>query len=261
MNKAHKQKYDEIKEGEASIYNGTSFTCPICNVNKRDMKQHVMLSHNLEWDIFCSQYNWESTNSKFITDEYRKNLSVNKQKFYDSERGEALKNIQSIKFKGDGNISKSAEVRYKLSKQAVNRMEANPFFNKSYGIKFIFTYENVYYSCRSFEEMKAFMLLLKNNIEFEYEKTVIKYNYEGKLKNYILDFKINDKFIEIKSCIESKLSDEEKIKYENVRESLYKLDTNLYIVTYEELKNMFNLEENYNIYHEIKKCYLKILLK
>ena len=73
------------------------FCCPICNKHKSNLSQHVELIHKLSWEDFQNNYDWKE-GKRFISDDYRRNLSTNKQSFYDSELGTIQKGKQSILF-------------------------------------------------------------------------------------------------------------------------------------------------------------------
>lgn len=235
------KKYLELKETRTNGYE-----CQICHNLFIDLKQHLKIKHNLDFKDYCETYNWDIEKSKFITNEYRKNLSENKKRFYnETKRGKELKKIQSDNMSGNKNMACRNEIRSKISLSAIKRIKENPFFINSYGIRV--KYDK--YSVRSFEEFKVLYLLLKNNVEFGYENFSIKYLLDGKTKNYLVDFTINGNYYEIKSGL--KYIDFKK--YNSIKEEFKNKHLNFEIVTYDILKENLNLIEDYNIFDECKK--------
>ena len=91
--------------------------CPICNNNFSDIKQHVEMKHCIKWSNFCNEYNWDINLTKFISDEYKENLSRNKKEFYNTKRGLELRKNASEEWK-DKNPSQNREY---ISKSIYNR--------------------------------------------------------------------------------------------------------------------------------------------
>jgi len=235
----HPEYFEEKKLKEAPYRH---YTCPICSRKVNDIKQHIEDGHKIKWNIFCNKYNWDIKVTKYISEEYRHNLSVNKKAFYDSDKGIILKKIQSDAMLGDKNMACRPEIKAKISVSAIKRINSNPFFERSYGIKFRFFVDNNKYFARSFEEFRVMYYLIKNNILFKYEKTRLKYKSKDVIRTYILDFEIEGKYYEVKSSLKLKDSDNEK--YNSVNDTLHKVNKHLEIVTLNELKNIFNFEIN-----------------
>lgn len=234
----HPEYFEEMKKGEKMYKH---FECPICNKETNTIRQHIVDGHNMTWESFCTNYNWNIKDSKYVSDEYRKKLSKNKKTYYASEEGIARKKVQSENMLGDKNQARRPEVRSKISKTAIKRMEDNPFFMRSYGIKFKFNNDDKRYFCRSFEELKLVHSLIVNDIEFVYEKTRIKYKMEDDvLRTYVLDFEIDGIYYELKSSLS--LSDKDEKKYTYVNKSLSAIDSKLEIVTIKELSKKLNFE-------------------
>lgn len=235
------KKYLVLKETRTNGYE-----CQICHNLFIDLKQHLKIKHNLDFKDYCEIYNWDIEKSKFITNEYRKKLSESKKHFYnETKRGKELKKTQSDNMSGNKNMACRNEIRSKISLSAIKRINENLFFINSYGIRV--KYDK--YSVRSFEEFKVLYLLLKNNVDFEYENFSIKYLLDGKTKNYLVDFTINGNYYEIKSTL--KYIDFKK--YNSIKEEFKIKNLNFEIVTYDILKEKLNLIEDYNIFDECKK--------
>ncbi len=60
-----------------------------------------------------------------FTDEHKKSLSVNKKRFYQSERGLELKDEQSEMYSGNKNPACRPSVRKKISDAAIKRIKNN----------------------------------------------------------------------------------------------------------------------------------------
>lgn len=236
--KKHPEYFEEMKQGEKKYKH---FECPICNKETNTIRQHIVDGHNMTWDSFCTNYNWDIKDSKFVSEEYKNNLSKSKKDYYASDEGLERRKVQSENMSGDKNFSCRPEVRSKISKAAVKRMEYNPFFTRSYGIKFKFNIDDKMYFCRSFEELKLVHSLIVNNIDFEYEKTRIKYKMDDDiLRTYVLDFEIDSIYYELKSSLN--LSNENKKKYLYVNKALSNIGSTLEIVSIKELSKKLNFE-------------------
>ena len=215
---SHLDKLIEVLEEEENTKEecNKGNICPICNLTWINMKTHVKRIHNLEWEDFVSQYNYEGESLKF-TDEHKKTLSINKKAFYDSDRGQIQKQIQSKGMAGDKNIACKDEVRLKISQSCMGRRipekyKANMAITTSermingtlnlpsFGYSFLFFWKDKYYYTRSYEELLVILALLKNNIDFKQEPCYIKYiNEEGNVRTYIPDFQIGNIYYETKS--------------------------------------------------------------
>lgn len=239
-------KMKEQNKKETSFY----FKCPICNQSKANLRQHVNETHNLKWNDFCEKYNWNSKDSFIFSQSHRKNLSKNKKHYYnETEEGLKRKIKQSKLISGNKNVACNPDVKFKISKSAIKRMNENEFFNKSYGINVNFNFNDKVYKTRSFTEFEVLFLLLKNKINFNYESFTIKYFYKGSFRTYLCDLEINGEFFEIKSD----LKHFDKEKYESIKNEFLKQNKNFYIITLKTLKEKFKLKQNYNIINECKK--------
>lgn len=196
--------------------------CPICGKNYADMKQHVEGKHLIAWDEFCNTYNWNIKLTKYISEEYRKNLSENKTNFYrNTERGAELKHLNSEIWKTEKNPSKN---RKSMKKAMYSRATGNkwiPVYNYR-GIKV--QYKDMTF--RSFTEFQFYILCLHFNkpIKYEPHEFVVQYYNEEKmfLTSYLPDFFVDDQVIELKSaphevCMANKA--EKYIKIKNVYRS------------------------------------------
>ena len=244
----HPEIYREIKNKRLKVENEKKFICPICYKKINSIRQHVQEGHNIKWEDFCKKYKWNIKDSKYISDEYRRNLSINKKQFYNSKKGMDLREEQSKRLKIN-NPSKNPKIAKTISEKAIKNINKNPFFNYSWGIRIkddLIT-DNKY--VRSFEEFKVLYFLKKNNINFEYEKEQIKCIVDNKVKNYLPDLKINNIFYEIKSNIE-RINREVLKKYNSIK------DKEIHIVTFEQLMKLFNIK--YDIQELINYCSNKI---
>lgn len=164
-------------------------TCPICNKSVGNLRQHVRESHELKWDDFCSQYNWDKTLVKIVTDEYRKKLSDNKKKYYASESGQERKRKQSKYWKENNPVynpemlSKSIYNRTKNGKLLVIAGDLRGIKVQCDGLTF-----------RSFTEFEFYVLCLKYKFDVIYEPNnyCVKWFNEDKkfLTTYLPDFYI-----------------------------------------------------------------------
>lgn len=248
----HPEYFVKLKADKEKKYNHYK-ECPICFKKYGSMSQHVFLAHGYQWDKFCNDYNWDISKGTIFTEEHCKKLSDNKLKYYNSAEGFKRKQKQSAAIKGNKNMACRPEVRAKISNAAVKRIHTDGFFRCSYGIKVNFLYEGVNYHTRSFEEFKVMFLLLKNKIPFNYEGYSIKYKREGIIHNYFCDFRIQDTFIEIKAC----LNRYDKEKYRCIKNAFKKEGKKFRVETYNTLKKMLKLEENYDIFEECKQLLSK----
>lgn len=254
---AHPKEYKKIKEAKdrAKMEKEASYkyTCAICGKRTNQIMQHVVSSHfnseeNITWKKYCKQYNHSINDKAYFSQEHLKNLSINKSKYYSSNKGLVERKRLSVKFSGDGNPSKRFEVRKKISDSAIKRIQTgnNPFMENSYGIKFKFSYNGKVYHTRSFEEFKVLWTLLINDIEFTYEKLKIDYlTANGIPKTYLLDFLIQKtKYVEIKSAPNKKHFD--VAKYEAIEKILQLDGKHLNIWNYADVCENLNLEKMLN---------------
>lgn len=254
----HKDKWEEMqKELNKSKNQNQHLTCKICEFKTNLLYYHIKCSHkDITWEEYCKNYNHDLNIKAYFSEEHKNNLSINKKKFYASEKGLQERKKQSIKFQGDNNPAKSPEVRKKISDAAIKKTlnNDNNFMINSYGIKFKFIFNNKTYHTRSFEEFKVIYTLLKNNISFEYEKIFLNYKLNDVLHKYILDLKIGDMYIEIKSNT-TKCNYYDIPKYKSIEDMLLKINKHLYILTYKEICDKLNIKPIMNVflYKDIKK--------
>ena len=205
----HKDLIDRSKHKRTE-----GFLCPICNKYWTNFSQHIEMTHKINWEDFVKEYNWTLPKT-YVSDEHKKSLSKNKKRFYnETERGIELRQEQSILMGGKGNIIHLPGVRGKVSESAANRIitgDKSVFFYC--GIRVAYK-GNTY---RSLEEFKIALLLMDNNIEFEYENEQVLYvKKDGSQHRYLVDFKINDVIFEIK-CDANKNQYENEEKYKHCR--------------------------------------------
>jgi predicted transcriptional regulator len=259
-NKIKAEKRRETKEG---------YICPICNKKYRNLSQHIEITHKIKWEDFIISYNWEFDKAYF-SDSHKNNLSVNKQYFYDNtSRGQECKIEQSIRSSGENNPACKLEVRQKISdsrkkngctmtdqgKENVSYSSALKMQTQEggYGLFLRFIYNDKIYFCRSFEEFKIIYTLLINDIEFISNKTIIKYQINGKFKNYVPDLIINDTYIEIKrESFEGIQNQYNKEKYINIKSLLNSLNKNFNIFNYELFCKYLELQSHVNEYFYIE---------
>lgn len=237
--------------------------CEICGYECQNLSQHLKVKHNVDFQDYKIEYNYNGPKSYFSED-HKKNLSINKKKFYDeTERGKELKEKASILYSGDGNPAKRKDVREKISKSAIERFVNNDnesFEKYSYGLRVWFEYNLNKYFCRSFEEFMIIFSLLENNIKFEYENHIFKYkDVDGIMKNYLLDLYLpdNNEYYEIKAYSAVKIEEEiiNSEKYSHIIESLSKLGKELKIVNKSTFLKNVGLKNNnkYYFYSKLKK--------
>ena len=171
----HKEEWKHIQEEKQKTKAETNhLKCAICGFETNLLYYHINCSHkDITWEDYCKKFNNDINIKSYFTEEHKKMLSVNKKKFYDSDRGLKERERLSKKFSGENNPACNPEVRKKISDAATKKMidiDYDIFTKCSYGIKFKFVYNGNTYYTRSFEEFKVLYTLLKNNISFEYEK-------------------------------------------------------------------------------------------
>lgn len=196
--------------------------CPVCEGNYSDIKQHVEGGHRITWEDFCRTYGWDLKNTKVITEEYRKNLSENKSKFYnETERGAELRIQQSEAWKTDANPSKMPEIKRKMMySRAVNGRWTH---NNNKRCPLI-TYKGITFG--SVTEFQCFVLCEYLKIPVVYEPgdyAVCFYNEEKNfVTTYLPDFLIDGRYlIELKPTAASVRFADKSKKYARVRE-IYK---------------------------------------
>lgn len=222
---------DKSKEGELE--------CVICGKKTNNLFCHIKTFHEMEWEEYIDKHDPDGQKVAF-TDEHKKSLSVNKKRFYQSERGLELKDEQSEMYSGDKNPARRPSVRKKISESAIKRIKnnSNNFTVYTWGINISFDFDNKRYHTRSFQEFKVLYILLVNNIQFEYEKSSFTYiNEDGNIKSYLLDLQIGDKLIEIKP------GKYDIKKYELISDAISKIGKKLEIMNYEKICKSFNIKK------------------
>jgi len=233
--------HNGVKRGESKRKDRRNvkegYTCPICGIITTNLSQHVLLTHNLQWDIFCKEYNWTNM-KKYVSEEAHVNLSINKKAFYASDRGQALKEIQSQKMRGTNNIVYLDGVRDKL----VDKVSKKGLSIKTgYGIS-IRLKNGIY--LRSFNEFIIYSFLKENNIEFKYESTQIRYNYKNKWHTYFADFIIDNNIYELKAYTMIKINEKKykfADKYSIIKEYANKAGYNFEVVNPTILLKKYNI--------------------
>lgn len=218
--------------------------CKICGKDVNQLFNHVRLKHRITWKQYCLDNNWDMNRRSYFSEEHIRHLSENKKKFYcDTERGEELRKKQSIMYSGSGNPAKKPEVRNKISLSASKRCSSGVDCIKynQYGMHIVFTYRSKKYHCRSFEEFKTMTFFLKNDIAFEYEHKIVKYiDDNGKIRNYVLDFFVDNKYMIELKCDNEKVDYFKQTKYRQVRNNLSKIGLELRILNYRQVCSLFN---------------------
>lgn len=201
MSMAHKDEYSEEKRVEEEKREG--FICPICEKKYVGLKDHIVFSHNMDWEVFKKNFNWVKGGS-YISESHRKSLSVNKKKFYnETPEGLALR----------GEQSKNWDSTY----CSPNNRRSYVFFHTAFKGPL----------CRSFQEYYIKYVLEKNNIDYTYEDLKIAYVKDGRLHHYTPDIIMGNNLYEIKSS--EKEFDTEK--YRLILSSLEKTSLKLYLLT------------------------------
>lgn len=259
-NKIEAKKKKEPKEG---------YICPICDRKCRNLSQHIEITHRIKWDDFAIDYNW-NLDKAYFSDSHKECLSANKQNFYDNTtRGQECKDEQSIRSSGENNPACRLDVRQKISDSRIKdgcTMTDQGRENVSYssalkmetqeggfGLFLRFVYNDKIYFCRSFEEFKIIYTLLINNIEFISNKTRIKYQLEGRFKNYVPDLIIDNSYIEIKrASLEGIKKYYNEEKYVNIQAVLSNLNKSFSILSYEAFCEELKLQIHVNEYFYIE---------
>lgn len=192
--------------------------CPICGKEIGNMKQHIRETHELEWDNFCAQYDWDIKKVKTITEEYRKHLSENKIKYYQSIEGQKRKQKQSDFWRDPKNNPMcNADCLEKSMHNRATRGHYGVRTNDCRGIK-VSCYGKTF---RSFTEFKFFILCQKYgfNIEYEPKDYCVKWYSSQRdfYTTYIPDFILDGKFlIELKQDKIQVNRSEQTEKYQKV---------------------------------------------
>lgn len=234
---------DHFKLFEYSLIDEKKLECKVCNKKFSSLYNHVLLSHHLSWEEYCKKFNWDSNTRSIFSQTHNCSLSANKKRFYKTEQGKKWKEQASEKYLGENNPAKRADVRSKISVAAALRFQKEKNRYNNYGISTSFFYNGKRYYSRSFEEFKVLYLLLKNDIDFEYERKIIKYKDEnGNIRNYVLDFLINDKYIELK-CDKNSINYHQIHKYKEINNILNKINKKLFIWDFDDFCNNLHLNK------------------
>lgn len=224
--------------------------CPICSEEFLSLSNHVIQTHKISWDSFIKQYDWTGPGHK-VSESTKQKLSEGKTAYYASEEGQKRKKIQSEAMAGEKNIARNDEIRKKISlscmgrklsdkAKRVNSLKASErvfersFADGSMGYFYKWIFNNRYYYARSNEELKVFLSLLFNNIEFEIEPCLISYKIADEQKKYVPDLKMANQYYEIKPSIK----DFEVEKYDAVKASLSKIGKKLHFLNSSNFKDV-----------------------
>ena len=221
----HKEEYAEILKSRERT---EGFECPICNKIVGGLADHVMSKHHMDWKLFCKEYNWIWGGS-YITEEHRKNLSINKKNFYNNtERGLELREEQSKKGLITSSVMPNCRSYY--------------FSSNNEPFKY----------CRSFQEYMIIYVLNKNNFEYKYEPFSIEYMREGLQHHYTPDILIENNLYEIKSDNEEY---EENDKYRIIEEILSKTPYTLRVLTVSNYPELLKIKRIplAEIYYDVKR--------
>lgn len=224
------------KKVPASLTRSEGYKCPMCNGVYQGLSDHVKLAHYMSWEEFVKEYSW-TQGTRYISNSYKENLSIQKKSFYKTERGLEYKRIQSERNLGDKNPAKTKEVRAKISKaQAKNFVKgSDDVFTFSYG--FHWKEEGKWRHCRSFNEFIILRYFNQLGVKYSYEPFLVEYfDKDGVKKNYIPDVVIGKILYEIKISRKEFLSQE---KYEYIKESLKGSEYSLEPLVPSELKDKF----------------------
>ena len=208
-------------------------TCPICGKELGNLRQHVRETHELKWEDFCIQYNWDPKKAKIITDEYRELLSKNKIKYYQSPEGQIRKKKQSEFWKNPDNnpvydpkcLEKSMYSRSSSGNLGIRTQDCRGIKVQYCGMTF-----------RSFTEFKFYILCKKYGFDLEYEPRnyCVKW-YSSRKKfytTYLPDFLINGKYlVELKQDKSQTNKSKQTEKYQKVTKIYKKLNID-YLITW-----------------------------
>lgn len=234
----------KIKRRRAAKTKGIE--CLICHNKFINFKQHIEMFHKMSWSNYCNQYNYRGA-SRYYDDEMKRNTSIAKKAFYQTEAGLAWKKWNGARVAGEKNSAKRKDVREKISKSR-EHIDNTTFIG--YGINIWFRKNDTLYHCRSLGEYIVMCCLFDNNIPFEYEKTKVYYTLNNIQKLHITDFKINNTIYELKSYSESRINENSfkgHEKYDAIREKMKSLNINYKIVNLKMLLNELNITNIYTI--------------
>lgn len=220
-------------------------TCPICGKLVGNLKQHIKETHELQWDDFCRDYNWDIKLVKIITDEYRKKLSDNKKLYYKSEEGLKRKEKQSKIWK-ENNPSKDKELISKAIYSRTHNGNLPVRFEDMRGIK-VQCEGNTF---RSFNEFRFYVLCKKYNLNVKYEPSeycVKWFNPNKKFyTTYLPDFYIeNYGLVELKADKYEVKKSLNNIKYVSVQKVYDKMGIKYTITDIHNFFKNLNIELDY----------------
>lgn len=248
----YRTQHPELYKKTEIIHSLPSQECPICGKMLGNLRQHVRESHDLQWEYFCKEYNWDISKAKIVTDEYRKKLSDNKKLYYRSEAGQIRKEKQSKNWKENNPVYDPE----KLSKSIYNRTKrGNLRVHIEDGIGIKVMYDG--HTFRSFNEFEFYILCKKHNLNILYEPSeysVKWYNEEkGFYTTYLPDFYIdNIGLIELKASRYDVKKSHEKPKYIKVKSIYNKINVNFTITCILDFFQTINIKINFKDTQYIK---------
>lgn len=234
--KVHLAMSHNIKKVPTSLTRSEGYKCPICGGVYQGLSDHVKLTHRMSWEEFVKEYSW-TQGTRYISDSYKENLSIQKKSFYNTERGLEYRRLQSEWYSGDKNPARSKEVRAKISKaQAKNFVKGSDnVFTFSYGIHW--KEDGKWRYCRSLNEFMVMEYFNQLGVKYSYEPFLVEYfDRNGAKKNYIPDIVIGKTLYEIKTSRKEFLSKE---KYKYIKNSLEGSEYSLEPLIPSELKDKF----------------------
>lgn len=235
-----------------------TITCPICGKESGNLKQHVGDTHDMTWDTFCAEYNWDPKLVKVITDDYRKHLSDNKKEYYNSDKGMLRRESQSIEWRNNNPSKDRATMCKSIHTRAMN--ERLPVeIHSCYGIK-VNCYGRTF---RSFCEFEFYVICNKLNMKVEYEPGSYCIKWFNEEKNFYTTY-LPDFYVEGIGLIELKGNNrdvriaKETPKYINVSEVYSGLGVPYKITTNDMFFKEFGISMNYKIGITIKQEVLNL---
>lgn len=235
IKKLHPQHYCKLT-GEGS---DGHLQCKICGKKTDVLYNHISLKHNISWQQYCQEYGQSA--KAFFTQKHIKSLSQNKKIFYQSDRGYQLKLKQRQMYSGQNNPAKRRQARSKISAAAAKRIARGDIKYNRMGINIHFEMDGQLYNVRSFQQFKTVYTLIKNNVQFEYQKRIVNYqDQNGIVRHYILDFTINGDPVQLK-CDTKKVDYLSIFKYKTVSDILAKLGEQFSVLSYQQICDRYGL--------------------